>query len=75
MSYLSNHFWGNFSEVGGFPKTLHNFLGWSDENLILPYKGRYIQLTEYEVGRFAMYEVKPGILRKAFWVFKLKLLL
>ena len=42
MSYLSNHFWGNFSEVGGFPKTLHNFLGWSDEILTLPYKGRYM---------------------------------
>ena len=35
----------------------------------------YIQLTEYEVGQFALYEVKPGILRKAFWVFKLELLL
>ena len=35
----------------------------------------WIQLTEYEVGRFALYEVKPGILRKAFWVFKLELLL
>ena len=34
-----------------------------------------IQLTEYEVGQFALYEVKPGILRKAFWVFKLELLL
>ena len=33
---------GNLSEVGGFTKTLHNFLGWSDENLTLPYKGRYI---------------------------------
>ena len=27
----------------------------------------YLQLTEYQVGRFALYEVKPGILRKAFW--------
>ena len=35
-------FFGNFSEVGGFPKTLHNFLGWSDEILTLPYKGRYM---------------------------------
>ena len=33
---------GNLSEVGGFTKTLHNFLGWSDENLTLPYKGRYM---------------------------------
>ena len=32
----------NFPEVGGFPKTLHNFLGWSDEILTLPYKGRYM---------------------------------
>ena len=39
---VKGFFFGNFSEVGGFPKTLHNFLGWSDENLILPYKGRYI---------------------------------
>ena len=35
-------FFGNFSEVGGFPKTLHNFLGCSDEILTLPYKGRYM---------------------------------
>ena len=35
-------FFGNFSEVGGFPKTLYNFLGWSDEILTLPYKGRYM---------------------------------
>ena len=35
----------------------------------------YLQLTEYEDGQFALYEVKPGILRKAFWVFKLELLL
>ena len=34
--------WGNFSEVGGVAKTLHNFLGWSDENLTLPYKGGYM---------------------------------
>ena len=33
---------GNLSKVGGFTKTLHNFLGWSDENLTLPYKGRYM---------------------------------
>ena len=38
-------------------------------------KWSVIQLTEYEVGRFDLYEVKPGILRKAFWVFKLELLL
>ena len=38
-------------------------------------KYKHIQLTEYEVGRFALYEVKPGILRKAFWVLKLELLL
>ena len=43
-------------------------------NLILK-TSNYIQLTEYEVGQFALYEVKPGILRKAFWVFKLELLL
>ena len=35
----------------------------------------YVQLTEYEIRQFALYEVKPGILRKAFWVFKLELLL
>ena len=35
-------FFCNFSEVGGFPKTLHNFWGWSDEILTLPYKGRYM---------------------------------
>ena len=36
------HFFGSFSKVGGFSKTLHNFQGWSDEILTLPYKGMYM---------------------------------
>ena len=55
-------FFGNFSEVGGFPKTLHNFLGWSNEILTLPYKGRYMvkqwQKRPYIIKERPLFQLK-----------------